>query len=106
MNLCADYYNLAREEEKVGLLEAALIHYLSSLFSGFCSGKLPYQATEKIRRLQNKLLISDEQLLSCVHSYGHLSDADCRNLLAFSMAGDLAGIKGILSPSAGRQEDL
>lgn len=102
MNLSADYFCLAREEEKSGQNEAALLHYLSSLFSALHSGKLSYQATEKIRRLQKKLLLSDEQLLSCVSSYGDFSEADCRKLLYFSIAGNLIEIERTLSVYASR----
>lgn len=100
MNLSADYFRIAREEEKSDQPEAALFHYIFSLLSGLCSGELPYQATEKIRRLQKRLFLSDEQLLSCVHSYGVFSDSDCRKLLRFSIAGNLIGIKNVLSSSA------
>lgn len=106
MNLSADYFHIAREEEKNDQLEAAFIHYISSLLSGLCSGELPYQATEKIRRLQNRLLLSDKQLLSCVHSYGAFSATDCRELLRFSIAGDLVRIENILSSRSSSKEDL
>ena len=96
MNLSADYFRIAREEEKSDQPEAALLHYISSLLSGLCSGELSYQATEKIRRLQKSLLLSDEQLLLCVHSYADFTVSDCRELLRFSIAGNLAGIKDIL----------
>ena len=40
MNLSADYFRIAREEEKSDQPEAALLHYISSLLSGLCSGRV------------------------------------------------------------------
>ena len=100
MSFSDDYFRIAKEEEKSNQLEAALLHYISSLLSGFCSGDLPYQAANKIRRIQKSLLLSDEQLLSCVHSYADFTVSDCQELLRFSIAGNLAGIKNILSSRA------
>lgn len=97
MSFSSDYFRIAREEEKNDQPEAALLHYISSLLSGFCSGELSYQAANKIRRIQKRLLLSDEQLLSFVHSYADFTDSDCRELIRFSIAGNLAGIKNILS---------
>ncbi len=100
MSFSDKYFRIAREEEKNGQPEAALLHYISSLLSGFCSGELSYQAANKIRLVQKSLLLSDEQLLSCVHSYADFTVSDCRKLLRFSIAGNLAGIKNILSSRA------
>lgn len=101
MNLSTQYFHLARKSEKEGMPSAALLQYISSLLSGFHSGNLPYQAAEKIRRLQRVLRLSDDELLSCVHSYGTFSDFDCRSLVRFAITGNLSGIKDILSSYAG-----
>lgn len=97
MSFSSDYFRIAREEEKNDQPEAALLHYISSLLFGFCSGELSYQAANKIRRVQKSMILSDEQLLSCVHSYADFTVSDCRELLRFSIAGDLVGIKDILA---------
>lgn len=97
MNFSDNYFLIAREEEKDGQYEAALLHYISSLLSGFSSGRLPYQSAEKIRRLQKKLQLSDDRLLSCVYCYKQFSVSDCQKLLYFSISGNLSEIKNILS---------
>lgn len=93
------YFKLAHNEEMAGNECAALLLYLSSFCDSFNSGAkdFPCGTIAKIQRLQNRLSISDLQLLELVHSYGPLSDAECQELLTYSIYGCLAGIKAILS---------
>ena len=100
--MTATYYELARSEETVGNECAALLLYLSSFCDSFNSGtwKDSYGVVAKIRRLQNRLSLTDSRLLELVHSYGPLSDCECRLLLHYSIQGCLAGIETTLSGSA------
>lgn len=93
------YFELAHIEETVGNECAALLFYLSSFCDSFNSGAndFPCGTIAKIQHLQNRLSISDLQLLELVHSYGPLSNDECRKLLTYSTHGCLAGIKTILS---------
>lgn len=101
MNYSADYFKLARAEEAAGQPVPALLHYLSSFCAGFYPGvAYPYQATAKIRHLQLRLGLTDEQLFSYVHSYGALTDMECRQLLYFSICGQLSGIQSVLAGSS------
>lgn len=95
------YFNLAREEEKNGHFASALLFYLSSFCESFnfTDSQYPYQATEKIRKLQSHLFLSDSELLEMVRSYGRLTDQECRGLLSSCIDSDLAGIERILSGS-------
>ena len=96
------YFNRARLEEDAGNESASLLLYLSSLCDSFNSGIFAYPCgtIAKIQKLQNRLLISDSELLTLVHSYGPLTDADCQLLLSFALNGCLAGIESILSGRA------
>lgn len=98
----AQYFKLARSEEKSGNDAAALLLYLSSFCDSFNSGTLTYPvgAISKIRRLQIRLSLPDCQLMNMVHSYGSLTDQKCQQLLHLSIHGDIAGIKAILTGSA------
>ncbi len=92
------YFTLAHNEEKAGNEPAALLLYLSSFCDSFNSGDTrPCGTVAKIRMLQNSLSISDQQLYDMLHSYGPLSDAECRNLLSDSIIGNLAGINATLA---------
>lgn len=72
MHHAAQYFGLARSEEKSGNDAAALLLYLSSFCDSFNSGTRVYPtgATSKIRKLQNRFSLSNFQLLNMVHSYG------------------------------------
>lgn len=96
------YFELARNEEQAGNDCAALLLYLSSFCDSFNSGVADYPCgtIAKIRMLQNRLLLSDMQLIGLVHSYGPLSDAECQKLLYYSIYGCLSGIKTVLSEYA------
>ncbi len=98
----AQYFDLAHAEEINGNESAALLFYLSSFCDSFNSASEDYPcgAVAKIRSLQNRLSLSDLQLLSLVHSYGPLSDAECQKLLFYSIYGCVTGIKTILSGHA------
>lgn len=93
------YFELARSEEKVGNDCSALLLYLSSFCDSFNSGTMDYPvgATAKIRMLQFKLGLSDDELSDLVHSYGPLTDFECRTLLTYSINGYIPGIQSILS---------
>jgi len=93
------YFELARSEEKAGNECAALLFYLSSFCDSFNSGaqNYPYGTVAKIRMLQNRLSLPDQFLFGLMHSYGPLSDAECRKLLSDSINGDIAGINATLS---------
>lgn len=94
----SDYFTLARNEEISGNKPAALLFYLSSFCASFNSNAgIPTGTVEKIRRLQNELSLSDEELLDLVHSYGALTDQECQCLLLFSIQGYLDGIYSVLS---------
>ena len=95
------YFNLAREEEINGRQASALLFYLSSFCDCFNStdSQYPYQATEKIRRLQIQLSLTDEELLSMIRSYGPLTDQECRCLFINCVYGNLSGIRCILAGS-------
>ena len=101
MGIATQYFNLAKVEEMRGCESAALLFYLSSFCDSFnsVSEDYPCGAIAKIRRLQNRLSLSDLQLLSLVHSYGPLSDAECQKLLSYSIYGCVAGIKSVLAGS-------
>lgn len=93
------YFKLARSEEKSGNECAALLFYLSSFCDNFNSGTqvYPYGTVAKIRMLQNRLSLPDQFLFGLLHSYGPLSDSDCRKLLSDSINGDIADIKRTLA---------
>lgn len=102
MTNAALYFDLARSEEKAGNECAALLFYLSSFCDSFNSGstEYPYGTVAKIRLLQNRLALPDQLLFSLIHSYGPLSDAECRELLSGSINGDIAGINATLASCA------
>lgn len=93
------YFELAHAEETSGNEGAALLFYISSFCDSFNSayGDYPCGTVAKIRSLQNRLSLSDLQLLSLVHSYGSLSDAECQKLLSYSIYGCVTGIKAVLA---------
>ncbi len=92
------YFLLALDEEKAGNEPAALLLYLSSFCNSFNSGDTrPYGTVAKIRMLQSRLSISDQQLCDMTHSYAHLSDAECRKLLSDSIDGNIADINATLA---------
>lgn len=93
------YFELARSEEKAGNECAALLFYLSSFCDSFNSGTqdYPYGTVAKIRMLQNRLSLPDQFLFGLMHSYGPLSDAECRKLLSDYINGDIAGINTTLT---------
>lgn len=95
----ARYFELARSEEKTGNECAALLFYLSSFCDSLNSGiqDYPYGTVSKIRMLQIRLSLPDQFLLSLIHSYGPLSDADCKKLLSDSINGDITSIKATLT---------
>lgn len=99
MTNAAQYFELAHTEEINGNECASLLFYLSSFCDSFntITKDYPYGTVAKIRNLQNQLSLSDHQLLSLVHSYGSLSDAECRKLLSYSIYGYITGIKAVLS---------
>lgn len=99
MSNSAIYFELAKNQEAAKHQASALLMYLSSFCASFNSGEYqyPYQTTEKIRRLQHKLSLSDAELLDMVHSYGPLTDPECRLLLLCCIYGNLSGINSILS---------
>ena len=87
------YFPLALTVEKAGNEPAALLFYLSPFCDRFNSVDThPYGTVAKIRMLQIRLSISDQQLYDMMHSYGSLSDAECRKLLSDSIDGNIAGI--------------
>lgn len=97
--MCCDlYFKLARTEEISGNESAALLLYLSSFCNSLNSRRSDrfVGSVNKIRRLQTRLSLSDSQLLSLIHSYGPLSDAECRKLLLYSINGYPVGIKNIM----------
>lgn len=98
----ARYFELAHAEETSGNEGAALLLYLSSFCDSFNSAPedYPCDAVAKIQNLQNRLSLSDLQLLSLVHSYGPLSDAECQKLLSYSIYGCVTGIKTVLANRA------
>ena len=93
------YFDAALSEERSGNIAAALLLYLSSFCDSFnsCDNDYAVGTTAKIRNLQLDLALSDSELFSMVHSYGPLTDRDCRHLLYFSIYGCLSDIKAILS---------
>lgn len=99
MTNSAQYFELGHSEETSGNESAALLFYLSSFCDSFNSASKDYPCgtVAKIRNLQNRLSLSDLQLLSLVHSYGPLSDAECQKLLSYSIYGCVSEIKAILS---------
>ena len=93
------YFLSGNKEEMDGNEPAALLHYLSS-FCASCNlnpQDRPYGTVAKIRRLQLSLHLSDAQLLDMVHSYGVLTDQECRHLLYYSIYGFLPGIYTVIS---------
>lgn len=98
------YFKLARFEEKAGNDCAALLFYLSSFCDSFNSDTrdYPYGTVAKIRILQNRLSLPDQFLFGLIHSYGPLSDSECRELLSDSINGNIAGIKNTLTGHAGK----
>lgn len=99
MTNATQYFKLALTEEREGSLCSALLLYLSSFCDSFNSGirEFPTGAIAKIRMLQISLGLSDVDLINLVHSYGPLTDLECRNLLTHSINGHLAGINSTLS---------
>ncbi len=93
------YFELARFEEKAGNECSALLFYLSSFCDSFNSSApdYPYGTVAKIQMLQNRLSLPDQFLFDLMHSYGPLSDAECRELLSASINGDIAAIKHTLT---------
>lgn len=92
------YFTLALNEEKAGNEPAALLLYLSSFCDSFNSGDTrPYGTIAKIRMLQNRLSIPDQALYDMLHSYGPLSDYECKKLLSDSISGNLSGINATLA---------
>ena len=93
------YFELARSEEKAGNECASLLFYLSSFCDSFnsCTTDYPYGTVAKIRMLQNRLSLPDQFLFDLMHSYGPLSDAECKELLSDSINGDIAGINATLT---------
>lgn len=92
------YFTLALNEEKAGNEPAALLLYLSSFCDSFNSGDThPYGTVAKIRMLQNRLSIPDQMLYDMLHSYGPLSDYECRQLLSYAISGNLSGINTTLA---------
>lgn len=89
-----EYFKLARSEEMSGNYAAALLLYLSSFCDSCNNGtrNRSYGTVAKIRNLQNHLMLSDLQLFGLVHSYGPLTDSECRKLLDYSIRG--AGLSG------------
>ena len=81
------YFELARNEERSGNDAAALLLYLSS-FCDSCN----HGVVAKIRHLQHRLMLTDLQLFGLVHSYGPLTDSECKKLLDCSIRG--TGISG------------
>lgn len=106
MSKSSVYFQLARNEERQGQSGAALLLYLSSFCEHFnsCLDRYPAGTVEKIRRLQIQIGISDHYLLSLVHSYGFLTDNECRHLLYFSIHGFVSGIDAILHDSSHNKE--
>lgn len=102
----ARYFKLAYAEETKGSECAALLLYLSSFCDSLNSapGDYPCGTVAKIRSLQNRLFLSDLQLLSLVHSYGPFTDAECRKLLSYSICGSVTGIRAILASHDGTME--
>ena len=92
------YFQLALNEEMAGCDCVALLFYISSFCDSVNSGdKYPYGTVAKIRRLQSVLSITDRQLFDMVHSYGSLTDLECKYLLYFSITGYVSGINAILT---------
>ena len=92
------YFTLALNEEKAGNEPAALLLYLSSFCDSFNSGDTrPYGTVAKIRMLQNRLSIPDQTLYDMLHSYGSLSDCECRKILSDAISGNLSDINAILA---------
>lgn len=88
------YFELARNEEMTGNDAAALLLYLSS-FCDSCNHGIrnrSYGVIAKIRCLQHRLMLTDPQLFGLVHSYGSLTDSECKKLLDCSIRG--VGISG------------
>lgn len=88
------YFELARNEEMAGNDAAALLLYLSS-FCDSCNHDIrnrSYGVIAKIRCLQHRLMLTDPQLFGLVHSYGSLTDSECKKLLDCSIRG--VGISG------------
>lgn len=91
------YFELARAEEKNGNTGSALLFYLSS-FCASCNSSFTFRSygtIEKISRIKKLLGLTNSDLLDMVHSYGHLSDYECRFLLYCSLRGSLSGINSI-----------
>lgn len=88
------YFELARNEEIAGNDAAALLLYLSS-FCDSCNHGIrnrSYGVIAKIRCLQHRLMLTDPQLFGLVHSYGSLTNSECKKLLDCSIRG--VGISG------------
>ena len=88
------YFELARNEEIAGNDAAALLLYLSS-FCDSCNHGIrnrSYGVIAKIRCLQHRRMLTDPQLFGLVHSYGSLTDSECKKLLDCSIRG--VGISG------------
>lgn len=92
------YFTLALNEERAGNEPAALLLYLSSFCDSLNSGDArPYGTVAKIRMLQGRLSVPDQLLCGMLHSYGPLTDAECRELLSDSISGNLPGINATLA---------
>lgn len=81
------YFILARNEERSGNNAAALLLYLSSFCDSCNNGfwHLTYGVVSKIRKLQLHLMLTDPELSKLIHSYGPLSDYECKELLNVSI---------------------
>ena len=83
------YFILARNEERSGNNAAALLVYIS-YFCDRCNygfWHLSYNVVAKIRKLQIQLMLTDPELFELIHSYGPLSDYECKELLNASICG-------------------
>ena len=81
------YFELARNEERSGNDAAALLLYLSS-FCDSCN----HGTRNRSYGVVAKLMLTDLQLFGLVHSYGPLTDSECKKLLDCSIRG--TGISG------------
>ena len=69
--------------------------FISPLFATVCNHgtrNRSYGVVAKIRHLQHRLMLTDLQLFGLVHSYGPLTDSECKKLLDCSIRG--TGISG------------
>ena len=94
-----EYFTLARAEERAGHDACSSFTCLPSAQNLTAARQAILIETAKIRKLQLRLGIPDYQVFDLIHSYGTLTDIQCKCLLYFSIHGCLSGIYSVLENS-------